>query len=55
MEKLWGQSLIEKIKNYHVLIVGVGGIGCELLKGLVKLHFKSYHLVNYSTSSTWIP
>eukprot|EP00897_Mesotaenium_endlicherianum_P009495 jgi/Mesen1/8574/ME000497S07985 len=40
---------IEAIKNSKVLMVGAGGIGCELLKTLVMTGFKDIELVDLDT------
>ncbi len=45
MLKLFNKEFISYIESQNVLIVGIGGIGCELLKILVKFKFSSYHLV----------
>lgn len=37
------------IENAKVLIVGAGGIGCELLKNVVLSGFSSIHLVDLDT------
>ena len=36
----------EKIKNAKVLMVGAGGIGCELLKNLVLTGFQDIKIVS---------
>lgn len=43
-----GQDL-QKIESSTVLVVGAGGIGCELLKNLVLSGFKTIHLVDLDT------
>ncbi|KAK7204498.1 SMT3/SUMO-activating complex, catalytic component UBA2 [Myxozyma melibiosi] len=39
----------ENIKNAKILMVGAGGIGCELLKNLVLAGFGEVHLVDLDT------
>lgn len=38
-------SLAENVKNGKILVVGAGGIGCELLKNLVLTGFKTIEVV----------
>ena len=38
-------SLREKIQNAKILMVGAGGIGCELIKNLVLTGFEDVELV----------
>ena len=39
----------EMVENLSILIVGVGGIGCELLKVLCKMRLKSIHIIDMDT------
>ena len=42
-----GDELAEKVGKAKVLVVGTGGIGCELLKNLVLTGFKDIVAVRY--------
>ncbi|KAI0006707.1 hypothetical protein F4779DRAFT_620357 [Xylariaceae sp. FL0662B] len=44
-----GPSLNESVKEARVLMVGAGGIGCELLKNLVLTGFGEVHIVDLDT------
>ncbi|KAF2680006.1 hypothetical protein K458DRAFT_312855 [Lentithecium fluviatile CBS 122367] len=44
-----GGSLQARIKQARVLMVGAGGIGCELLKNLVLTGFGEIHIVDLDT------
>lgn len=44
-----GASLNSKVKESRVLMVGAGGIGCELLKNLVLTGFGEIHIVDLDT------
>ena len=37
----------DKIKNAKILMVGAGGIGCELLKNLVLAGFQDIKIVSF--------
>jgi molybdopterin/thiamine biosynthesis adenylyltransferase len=43
--KLFPQEILLKIKNTNILVVGAGGIGCELLKNLCLASFQNITLV----------
>ncbi|KAI1432142.1 hypothetical protein GGR50DRAFT_689182 [Xylaria sp. CBS 124048] len=45
----FGPSLNTSVKQAHVLMVGAGGIGCELLKNLVLTGFGEIHIVDLDT------
>ncbi|TMW63101.1 hypothetical protein Poli38472_002042 [Pythium oligandrum] len=44
-----GGDLREKVQNAKVLVVGAGGIGCELIKNLVLSGFVDIHLIDLDT------
>jgi hypothetical protein len=48
LETTIGKSLVNTIAEAKVLMVGAGGIGCELLKNLVMSGFKNIEVVTTS-------
>lgn len=40
------EDLKEKIKQSKILVVGAGGIGCEVLKNLVMCNFPDIEIVS---------
>lgn len=44
-----GHGLAQTIRDAKVLMVGAGGIGCELLKNLVLTGFGQIHIVDLDT------
>ena len=41
-----GAPLMEKIQSAQLLVVGSGGIGCELLKDLALSGFRQVHVID---------
>jgi ubiquitin-like 1-activating enzyme E1 B len=48
LELLYGAK-VQDIRKLNILLVGVGGIGCEVLKGLAKLPIESLHILDLDT------
>ncbi|GMF40181.1 unnamed protein product [Phytophthora fragariaefolia] len=44
-----GEDLCQKVQSARILVVGAGGIGCELLKNLVLSGFEDIHLIDLDT------
>lgn len=47
--KIVGKSNYEKLRSFKCLIVGAGGIGCELLKDCILMEFGEIHIVDLDT------
>jgi len=44
----------EQLRKLKLLIVGVGGIGCELLKVLCKMPIGSIHIIDMDTIEVFL-
>jgi len=50
IEGLLPLDLNQLVKESKVLVVGAGGIGCELLKNLVLTGFSQIHIVSFNNN-----
>ena len=48
-EKLLGKNIVERLGSIKVLLIGVGGIGCEILKLLTKIQLGELHILDLDT------
>ena len=49
LELFYGKEAANKIVNSNVLVIGVGGIGCETLKNLVRAGYKKISILDLDT------
>jgi ubiquitin-like 1-activating enzyme E1 B len=49
LDLLYGKALLQRVTSARVLMVGAGGIGCELLKNLVMSGFRRIEVVDLDT------
>lgn len=49
LKKIYGADAYNKIKSSTILMVGAGGIGCELIKDLMLSGYSNIHIVDLDT------
>ena len=49
VEQLYSKELVQRLKEMKVLVIGAGGIGCELLKQLMKVEWSEVHILDLDT------
>jgi molybdopterin/thiamine biosynthesis adenylyltransferase len=49
---IWGEDMVSRVQGLRVLLVGVGGIGCEVLKCLGCLPGCEVHVLDMDTIET---
>ena len=49
LEIVYGKDVADKITSSKVLVVGAGGIGCELVKALSMSGFKDVAVIDLDT------
>ncbi|KAJ3319225.1 E1 ubiquitin-activating protein uba2 [Boothiomyces sp. JEL0866] len=49
LTKIFGKETVDRIHSSKVLVVGAGGIGCELLKNLVMTGFQNIEIIDLDT------
>ena len=49
LESVYGKETCQKIINSNVLVVGAGGIGCELVKAMSLSNFKNISVIDLDT------
>jgi len=49
LDIIFSRKIINRIKSSRILIIGSGGIGCELLKNLVHTNFRKVEIIDLDT------
>ena len=47
LTRIYGKEFVEYLKQQKLLIIGVGGIGCEILKNLLVFPFSNIEIVSF--------
>lgn len=46
---IYGADALKKVSESNVLVVGAGGIGCELIKNLSQSGFRKFSIIDLDT------
>ncbi|GMG41249.1 unnamed protein product [Ambrosiozyma monospora] len=49
LKKIFGEERVNQLQSSKVLMVGAGGIGCELLKDLILMNYGEIHVLDLDT------
>jgi ubiquitin-like 1-activating enzyme E1 B len=49
LKLIFGENIYSTIASYKVLVIGAGGIGCELIKNLAKSGYKHITILDFDS------